>query len=151
MSRVLSVVAVINVALLVGCGGAEVGSPPAAAPSTTTPTPTERTPPSPEPATPRTVVVDCSTLYEITMPDTGLSDFTAVWAAKEDYCEGDTIMPVTALEQSAYTASKYDDSDIGTLYGICAANNPADVYASPGFAASPDQIPEITAALMLCP
>lgn len=169
MCRLLAAVLAVAV-LLAGCGGAETGSPPTAQPPTTPAPAVTSTSPQPDQDSdgipdssdpypqdpyniaPRTVTVECdSTVYTIPAPDEGLPDFTAVWSAKADYCDGDTITPVTALEQAAYKTSRYDGNNIGTLYGICAANHPSDVYASPGFAASDEQIPEITAALMLCP
>lgn len=82
----------------------------------------------------------------------GRPDFTTLWAAKPVSCEvDDTVAPVTDLEQKAYRTSKYDDNDISTLYTICAEVDPTDPYAEAGFAASTEQIPEINAALTLCP
>lgn len=73
------------------------------------------------------------------------------WAAKVDFCDSETVTPQTALEKAAYKTSGYDDGDVGVLYTICAAIDPEDVYAGPGFVASPGQIQGINAALMLCP
>lgn len=89
--------------------------------------------------------------YEVARDKDGKPDFTAVWAAKPVYCETDFLFPVTDLEKSAHKISKYDDNDISTLYEICAEVDPDDVYAGDGFAASEEQIPEIKAALTLCP
>lgn len=82
----------------------------------------------------------------------GRPDFAQVWAAKPSSC--DIVGPVTvvtAVEKQAYKISKYDDQDISSLYEICAVVDPDDVYTEAGFAASSEQIPEINAALTLCP
>ncbi|PWU56293.1 hypothetical protein DLE60_26505 [Micromonospora globispora] len=82
----------------------------------------------------------------------GRPDFADVWAAKPSSCEiAGRLNIVTAVEKQAYKVSKYDDQDISTLYEICAAVDPDDVYVEAGFAASSEQIPEINAALILCP
>ncbi|MEU5725014.1 hypothetical protein ABZ783_24745 [Micromonospora sp. NPDC047738] len=82
----------------------------------------------------------------------GWPDFAEVWAAKPSSCDIiGSLNIVTAVEKQAYKVSKYDDQDISTLYEICAAVDPEDVYAEAGFAASSEQIPEINAALILCP
>ncbi|MCX5115959.1 hypothetical protein OG992_02135 [Micromonospora sp. NBC_00362] len=82
----------------------------------------------------------------------GRPDFSEVWAAKPTSCDAQTeIQPVTDTEKAALTTSKYDDGDIATLYEMCAAVDPEDTYLEAGFAASSEQIPEINAALLLCP
>ncbi|MFG3417736.1 hypothetical protein [Micromonospora sp. NPDC048063] len=82
----------------------------------------------------------------------GRPDFSQVWPAKPSSCEVEgTVAIFTATEQAAYKTSGYDDQDISTLYEICAAVDPDDVYAEPGFAASPAQIAERNGALTLCP
>ncbi|MFC4019142.1 hypothetical protein ACFOW4_14490 [Micromonospora sp. GCM10011542] len=82
----------------------------------------------------------------------GRPDFAEVWAAKPSSCEFvGSLNIVTAIEKQAYKVSKYDDQDISTLYEMCAAVDPDDVYAEAGFAASSEQIPEINGALTLCP
>ncbi|MCW3817888.1 hypothetical protein ONA91_25900 [Micromonospora sp. DR5-3] len=82
----------------------------------------------------------------------GRPDFTEVWAVKPTSCDLiGSLNIVTAIEQQAYKVSKYDEQDISTLYEMCAEVDPDDVYAEAGFAASSEQIPEINAALILCP
>ncbi|GAB4106552.1 hypothetical protein GCM10028790_55710 [Micromonospora taraxaci] len=82
----------------------------------------------------------------------GRPDFSEVWAAKPTSCDAQTeIYPVTDTEKTALETSKYEDGDITTLYEMCAAVDPEDTYVEAGFAASSEQIPEINAALVLCP
>ncbi|MEU5790378.1 hypothetical protein ABZ754_21975 [Micromonospora purpureochromogenes] len=82
----------------------------------------------------------------------GRPDFAEVWAAKPKSCDAqEAITAVSATEKAALKTSKYDDGDIATLYEMCAAVDPEDAYLEAGFAASSEQIPEINAALMLCP
>ncbi|MEV4481679.1 hypothetical protein [Micromonospora coxensis] len=82
----------------------------------------------------------------------GRVDFTRIWAEKPTSCDTDsTVQPVTPTEKTAYKTSAYDDNDIQVLYQMCAEVDPEDPYAEAGFAASAAQIPEINAALILCP
>lgn len=82
----------------------------------------------------------------------GRPGFAEVWAAKPSSCEVvGSLDIVTAVEKQAYKISKYNDQDISTLYEMCAEVDPDDVYAEANFAASSEQIPEINAALTLCP
>lgn len=75
-----------------------------------------------------------------------------MWARKAISCDVDeAVAPVTEVEQTAYETSKFDDNDISTLYTICAEVDATDPYAEAGFVASEEQIPEINAALTLCP
>ncbi|PWU56121.1 hypothetical protein DLJ47_07730 [Micromonospora sp. S4605] len=104
------------------------------------------------------ITVECednqgfSSLHTITPGTDGRPDFTTVWPAKATSCEIEgAIAIVTDTEKAAYKTSGYDDQDISTLYEICAAVDPDDVYAEPGFTASREQVPEINASLMLCP
>ncbi|RAO19444.1 hypothetical protein LUPAC07_01830 [Micromonospora noduli] len=79
-------------------------------------------------------------------------DFSEVWAAKPTSCDAQAeIYPVTDAEKAALKTSKYDGGDITTLYEMCAAVDPEDTYLEADFAASSEQIPEINAALLLCP
>ncbi|MER7444546.1 hypothetical protein [Micromonospora avicenniae] len=104
------------------------------------------------------ISIDCDTgkswnsQLTISPGKNGRPDFTEVWLAKPTSCEVQgAVTIVTAIEKTAYKTSGYDDQDISTLYEICAAVDPDDVYAEPGFAASREQISEINASLMLCP
>ncbi|MBM0229379.1 MULTISPECIES: hypothetical protein [Micromonospora] len=82
----------------------------------------------------------------------GRPDFTEVWAAKAVSCEvGQEIQPVSPVEKAAYKTSKYDDGNISVLYEMCGEVDADDPRAEAGFAASSEQIPEINAALTLCP
>ncbi|RLP89282.1 hypothetical protein EAD89_15125 [Micromonospora sp. BL4] len=82
----------------------------------------------------------------------GRPDFSEVWAAKPTSCDSQAeIYPVTDTEKAALKTSKYEDGDITTLYEMCAAVDPEDTYLEADFAASSEQIPEINAALQLCP
>ncbi|MDG4823284.1 excalibur calcium-binding domain-containing protein [Asanoa sp. WMMD1127] len=90
--------------------------------------------------------------YTIATDNAGRPSFAAPWSARARSCEAHaTVVPTTALEKAAYKTAKYRDGDVATLYTICAANDPDEVYASPGFTASNEQIPEINGALTLCP
>ncbi|MBM0239971.1 hypothetical protein JNW88_27815 [Micromonospora sp. ATA32] len=52
----------------------------------------------------------------------GRPDFSQVWTAKPTSCDSQSeIYPVTATEKAALKTSKYDGSDIATLYEMCAA------------------------------
>ncbi|MEH0844952.1 hypothetical protein V6U81_21445 [Micromonospora sp. CPCC 205711] len=94
-----------------------------------------------------------SDAYTITTTGSeGRADFTPIWARKPVSCDTEmAIHPVTKAEKTAFKTSKYDEDDIATLYEMCAGADPDDTYAEAGFAASPTQIPEINAALVLCP
>ncbi|RZT79076.1 hypothetical protein EV382_2272 [Micromonospora violae] len=82
----------------------------------------------------------------------GRPDFSEVWAAKPTACDAQAeIYPVSDTEKAALKTSKYEDGDITTLYEMCAAVDPEDTYLEADFAASSEQIPEINAALLLCP
>ncbi|WBC08379.1 hypothetical protein [Micromonospora sp. WMMA1947] len=82
----------------------------------------------------------------------GRPDFSEAWAVKPVSCDaGQEIRPVSPVEMAAYKTSGYDDSDIAVLYQMCAEVDAEDVYAEAGFAASSEQVPEINAALTLCP
>lgn len=128
-------------------------------------TPTPKAPPTPS-ASPtatsaqRTLEIDCvlatatgyRVAFEVVVDPAKGADFAELWAAKATSCDADVaIWPETPLEQAALKTSKYDDGTITTLYTMCAAVDPEDTYASAGFAAGSAQIPEINAALMLCP
>ncbi|WP_433204680.1 hypothetical protein ACQP00_36375 [Dactylosporangium sp. CS-047395] len=79
-------------------------------------------------------------------------DFGHLWVAKPYSCEAvRNTAPFSQLEETAYKTSGYTEHDIKTLYAICGAVSPDDVYASAGYAASESQISEINAALVLCP
>ena len=114
------------------------------------PTNTPRLPP---------ITLDCElddfsteSTYEVARDKDGKPDFTAVWAAKPVSCEvEDFLFPVTDVEKAAHKTAKYDDNDISTLYELCAQVDPEDVYVEDGYAASEEEIPEIKAALKLCP
>ncbi|MEV4384648.1 hypothetical protein AB0J68_02800 [Micromonospora sp. NPDC049580] len=82
----------------------------------------------------------------------GRPDFSEVWAAKPTACDAQAeIYPVTDTEKAALKTSKYEDGNITTLYEMCAAVDPEDTYLEADYAASSEQIPEINAALLLCP
>ncbi|MEV0154256.1 hypothetical protein AB0H57_11015 [Micromonospora sp. NPDC050686] len=82
----------------------------------------------------------------------GRADFTALWAEKTVSCDTDSsVSPVTAIEKTALKTAQYDEGDIAVLYEMCGEIDPDDAYAESGFAASAEQIPEIKAALVLCP
>jgi hypothetical protein len=80
-------------------------------------------------------------------------NFSTPWLHTPYSCEATRNgVPLTAVEQQAFEASGYDDpTHITTLYGICAAVDPTDTYTSGEHAASPEQIPELTGVLTLCP
>ncbi|MGR6320075.1 hypothetical protein Q2K19_25485 [Micromonospora soli] len=81
----------------------------------------------------------------------GRPDFSEVWAAKPVSCDADQISPVSPVEKTVYKTSQYDDGDISVLYEMCGEVDADDPYTKAGFAASSEQIPEINAALTLCP
>lgn len=91
-------------------------------------------------------------MFTVVGDQAGKPDFTTIWAAKPTSCDvSGAVSPLTDLEKSAYKTSGYDENDISTLYTICAEVDPTDAYAEAGFVASKEQIPEINAALTLCP
>ncbi|MBM7489151.1 hypothetical protein JOD64_000373 [Micromonospora luteifusca] len=95
---------------------------------------------------------DWNALLTVQPGKDGRPDFSEVWAAKPTSCDAQAeVYPVTDTENAALKMSKYDDTHITTLYEMCAAVDPKDVYLEAGFAASSEQIPEINAALLLCP
>ncbi|WP_180214567.1 hypothetical protein [Phytohabitans suffuscus] len=122
-------------------------------------------PPSPKPSSASPlrapVILECSlgddllatSSLEVPTDAKSRPDFTDVWQVKpKKYsCDAGLVVPETPLEKTAHATSKYDNLDIGTLYTICAEVDPTDPYAEAGFKASPEQIPEINAALTLCP
>ena len=73
------------------------------------------------------------------------------WAEKPVSCDVGRKIPVSPVEKAAYKTSRYDDGDISILYEMCGEVDADDPYAEAGFAASSEQIPEINAALTLCP
>lgn len=81
------------------------------------------------------------------------ADFTQVWAAEPYSCDASRDnTEFSEIEQAAFDASGYDDrGSIAILYEICAEVDPTDTYVSGEHTASPEQIPEITAVLVLCP
>jgi hypothetical protein len=90
--------------------------------------------------------------FEVGTGQKGWPDFTDVWAMKAVSCDIDNaVTPISRIEQKAYKISKYSDNDISILYTICAEVDPSDPYAEAGYVASAEQIPEINAALTLCP
>ncbi|SCL50779.1 hypothetical protein [Micromonospora chersina] len=95
---------------------------------------------------------DQSRPFTILTGKDGRPDFTEAWAAKPVSCDaGQEIRPVSPVEEAAYKTSGYDDSNIAVLYQMCAEVDADDAYVEAGFAASSEQIPEINAALTLCP
>ncbi|WP_285666334.1 hypothetical protein [Actinorhabdospora filicis] len=84
----------------------------------------------------------------------GHPDFAPAWAARADHCaiERPAGIPLTGPERRALeTAGRHDDADVKFLYGVCAEADPAGVYASADYAATPEQAAEIRGALVLCP
>lgn len=82
----------------------------------------------------------------------GHPDFQDAWSQQAHSCNTTFFKaPESQVEQSAYRTAGYSGGSVGTLYNICTANEPDDVYAQPGFRASASQVPEINGALELCP
>ena len=111
---------------------------------------------TPPPEVTLTCVMDkdfrTSSTFTVKPGANSVPDFGQTWAAKPYSCKAmRNSAPFSALEETAYKTSGYTDHDTKTLYAICGAVDPEDVYASAGFAASESQILEINAALVLCP
>ncbi|WP_329108566.1 hypothetical protein OG792_07890 [Micromonospora sp. NBC_01699] len=106
-----------------------------------------------DPTNIRRVVLDCGPArYAVLIDPNKGPDFTQIWSAKASSCDADTaVTPTTPLEQQAYKASGYIDNDVETLYTICAENDPTEMYTEEEYAASVEQIAELTGALTLCP
>ncbi|MEV5823360.1 hypothetical protein ACFYMB_18700 [Micromonospora haikouensis] len=92
----------------------------------------------------------------------GRPDFSEAWPLKLVSCNVDTdfygestVKPLSALEKSVREASEEDgyddDDDISIFYEACAAVDPEDEAAEPGFSLSSEQIPDMIATLKLCP
>ena len=113
------------------------------------------TPTSPAPTTsppPARIAIDCGghSAYLLVGEE---PDFSSIWTAESDWCEADRPgVPLTDLERKAFEKSGYDvESDVETLYAVCAQADPDGFYTSGTHRASPEQAAEIRGALVLCP
>ncbi|MFH9227691.1 hypothetical protein [Streptomyces lydicus] len=101
---------------------------------------------SPEAPAAVTVEIDCAGTY--------YSSYEQAWPAQADSCEAEaTGDALSKTEKRALKVAYGTDDDLdslGMLYGMCAeAGNDSWNYL--GQAGSPDQVAEVSGALILCP
>jgi hypothetical protein len=148
--------------LLAGCSAQ---TPDAASSSSTSPSRTSSSPsPTPAPAsttaspTPAIALVSLN-CYDSDYDDlptievaAGKPDFSQAWSQGGISCDSTrSNLPITALEVKVLKISKYDSVYPLTLFEICGAVDPDDVYADPTFIPEGEQLDEIKATLALCP